>query len=105
MLWRHVQILQLTTNICLNLLHDPSADIFSRHSLEMGNGKVPIDRIFRQFTLPDFFLFNLNERKEKFNHGVFPKTYKSILEIMGGLKSDLISLQLYSVTARCKPEG
>ncbi|XP_050340296.1 uncharacterized protein LOC126766582 [Bactrocera neohumeralis] len=42
-LWRYVWKLQLTTNMRVALLNDPSAELFSTQLLTIGNGHVPVD--------------------------------------------------------------
>jgi hypothetical protein len=42
-LWRYVKNLQLTTNMRVTLLNDPSAEDFSKQFLTIGNGRVPVD--------------------------------------------------------------
>lgn len=42
-LWRHVKKFTLTTNMRVHLLHDASAEKFSKQLLEVGDGKIPMD--------------------------------------------------------------
>ncbi|GFU28628.1 ATP-dependent DNA helicase [Trichonephila clavipes] len=53
-LWPHVHILQLTTNMRVQLQNDRSAEVFSRQLLDIRNGQLPIDET-RQISLPDNF--------------------------------------------------
>ncbi|XP_036341751.1 uncharacterized protein LOC118751090, partial [Rhagoletis pomonella] len=43
-LWNYVEKITLTTNMRVHLLQDTSAQIFSKQLLDIGNGKVHIDR-------------------------------------------------------------
>ncbi|GFS97744.1 ATP-dependent DNA helicase [Trichonephila clavipes] len=69
-LWRHVHILQLTTNMRVQLQNDRSAEVFSRQLLDIGNGQLSIDET-RQISLPDNFC-NLVTSKEELISKVFP---------------------------------
>ncbi|GFV96758.1 ATP-dependent DNA helicase [Trichonephila clavipes] len=69
-LWRHVPILQLTTNMRVQLQNDRSAEVFSQQLLDIGNGQLPIDET-RQISLPDNFC-NLVTSKEELISKVFP---------------------------------
>ncbi|GFX73263.1 ATP-dependent DNA helicase [Trichonephila clavipes] len=69
-LWRHVHILQLTTNMRVQFQNDRSAEVFSRQFLDIGNGQLPIDET-RQISLPDNFC-NLVTSKEELISKVFP---------------------------------
>ncbi|GFW17608.1 ATP-dependent DNA helicase [Trichonephila clavipes] len=69
-LWRHVHILQLTTNMRVQLQNDRSAEVFSRQLLDIGNGQLSIDET-RQISLPDNF-YNLVTSKEELISKVFP---------------------------------
>ncbi|XP_039282843.1 uncharacterized protein LOC120351029 isoform X2 [Nilaparvata lugens] len=70
-LWRHVHTLELTTNMRVQLQNDPSAEVFSRQLLEIGNGQLPVDETSRQISLPDNFC-NLVTSKEELIEKVFP---------------------------------
>ncbi|XP_046867552.1 Bloom syndrome protein homolog [Drosophila willistoni] len=41
-LWRNVERIQLTVNVRVQTLQDPSAETFSKQLLDIGNGKVAI---------------------------------------------------------------
>ncbi|GFV91223.1 transposable element Tcb1 transposase [Trichonephila clavipes] len=62
-LWRHVHALQLTKNMRVQLQNDPSAEVFSRQLLDIGNGQLTIDET-RQISLSDNFC-NLVTSKEE----------------------------------------
>lgn len=70
-LWRHVQKLALTTNVRIQLQNDSSAAEFSRHLLDIGNGKLSMDVNSGMITLPNNFC-ELTESKEEFIRNVFP---------------------------------
>ncbi|XP_050339701.1 uncharacterized protein LOC126766040 [Bactrocera neohumeralis] len=70
-LWRHVQILNLTTNVRVQIQNDPSADTFSRQLLAIGNGQLAVDRETGLTTLPDNFC-NIASTKEELVSSVFP---------------------------------
>jgi hypothetical protein len=42
-LWQHVQRLQLSTNMRVQLYGDASAGLFASKLLDVGNGAVPVD--------------------------------------------------------------
>ncbi|XP_049310663.1 ATP-dependent DNA helicase pif1-like [Bactrocera dorsalis] len=70
-LWRHVKILNLTTNVRVQIQNDPSADTFSRQLLAIGNGQLAGDRETGLITLPDNFC-NIAPTKEELVSSVFP---------------------------------
>ncbi len=70
-LWRQVKKLQLTTNMRVQLQNDPSAEIFSHHLLDIGNGKVPVDLTSGRISLPQNFC-KLVTSKEDLVQKVFP---------------------------------
>lgn len=70
-LWRNVQTLQLTTNVRVQLQNDPSADEFSKLLLDIGNGKIPIDRLNGLMTIPTNFCLIVESQEDLIQH-VFP---------------------------------
>lgn len=42
-LWRYVKKLKLNTNMRVSLQNDPTADVFSKQLIAIGNGEVPVD--------------------------------------------------------------
>ena len=44
-LWTHVQKLTLRTNMRVELQHDVSAELFAKQLLDIGNGRMPMDKI------------------------------------------------------------
>ena len=70
-LWRNVKKLQLTTNMRVALLNDPSAEIFSKQLLNIGNGSVPVDRTNGLISFPPNFCNFVSTKNELINE-VFP---------------------------------
>lgn len=70
-LWRHVKTLKLTTNMRVQLQNDPSAALFSKQLLEIGNGQMPIDNQNGLITLPTNFC-TITQSKEELIRSVFP---------------------------------
>lgn len=70
-LWINVKILGLTTNVCVQLRNGPSADESSKQLLDIGNGKMPIDRLTGSMTIPANFC-SIVHFKEDFIQNVFP---------------------------------
>ncbi|XP_017484852.1 PREDICTED: uncharacterized protein LOC108373467, partial [Rhagoletis zephyria] len=54
-LWNYVEKITLTTNMRVHLLQDTSAQIFSKQLLDIGNGKVHIDRTTNEISFPSNF--------------------------------------------------
>lgn len=42
-LWRYVKTIRLTINVRVQLQNDPSAAVFSKQLLDIGNGIMPVD--------------------------------------------------------------
>ena len=70
-LWQYVKTLKLTTNTCVQLQNDRSADIFSHQLLEIWNRKEPVDLTSGRISLPHNFC-NLVMSKEELVEKVFP---------------------------------
>lgn len=70
-LWRYVKKLQLTTNMRVALLNDPSAEVFSNQLLTIGNGRVPVDASNGLISFPPNFC-NFVSTKEELINKVFP---------------------------------
>ncbi|XP_050340940.1 uncharacterized protein LOC126767493, partial [Bactrocera neohumeralis] len=70
-LWRYVWKLQLTTNMRVALLNDPSAELFSNQLLTIGNGHVPVDASNGFISFPPNFC-NFVSTKEELINKVFP---------------------------------
>lgn len=95
-LWRHVQKLTLTTNVRVQLQNDSSAAEFSKHLLDIGNGKVPIDGSTGLITLPNNFCL-ITQTKAELVQSVFPniaqnyKNYEWLSEraILAGKNKDV----------------
>ncbi|XP_069184489.1 uncharacterized protein [Procambarus clarkii] len=69
--WCHVKTLKLTTNMRVQLQNDPSAQIFSRQLLEIGNGNLPVDLTSGRISLPHN-VYNLVTSKEELIEQLFP---------------------------------
>lgn len=54
-LWNRVEKITLSTNMRVHLLQDPSAQTFSKQLLDIGNGKIPIDRATNEISFPPNF--------------------------------------------------
>lgn len=70
-LWRYVKKLQLTTNMRVALLNDPSAEVFSNQLLTIGNGRIPVDASNGLISFPPNFC-NFVSTKEELINKVFP---------------------------------
>jgi ATP-dependent DNA helicase PIF1 len=70
-LWQHVKTLKLTTNMRVQLQNDRSAEVFAHQLLEIGNGKVPVDRSSGLISLPHNFC-NFVASKQNLIEKVFP---------------------------------
>lgn len=78
-LWQFVKRLTLTTNMHVQLQNDPSAAVFSKQLLDIGNGKVQIDDA-ELITLPANFC-TIVQSKEELIQKVFPnlvQQYKNL---------------------------
>nr|KAF6294145.1 hypothetical protein mPipKuh1_009743 [Pipistrellus kuhlii] len=64
-------MLKLTTNMHVQLQNDRSAETFSHQSLEIENGKVPVDLTSGRISLPHTFC-NLVTSKEELVEKIFP---------------------------------
>lgn len=64
-LWGYVKKLQLTTNVSIALLNDPSAEVFINQLLTFGNGRVPVDTSNGLISFPANFR-NFFSTKEEF---------------------------------------
>ncbi|XP_073820577.1 uncharacterized protein [Musca autumnalis] len=100
-LWRHVQKLQLTTNMRVALQNDLSAAEFSRQLLELGNGQIPIDVSTGLISFPENFC-EFTSSKEELISKVFPgipQNYKNLdwiaeRAILAAKNKDVDSLNL-----------
>ncbi|XP_059169815.1 uncharacterized protein LOC131951424 [Physella acuta] len=54
-LWRHVKKLTLKTNMRVQLQNDASAERFAKQLLDIGNGKMAVDRSSQYIALPENF--------------------------------------------------
>lgn len=70
-LWRIVKKLTLTTNVRVQRQNDPSAHVFSKQLLDIGNGYMPIDNATGLITLPLNF-YTIVQSKEELIRSVFP---------------------------------
>ncbi|XP_003742881.2 uncharacterized protein LOC100906410, partial [Galendromus occidentalis] len=70
-LWRHVQKLTLTTNMRVQLQNDTTAARFAAQLLDIGSGRMPIDRSSQSITLPSDFC-TVCSTKERLIQSVFP---------------------------------
>ncbi|XP_067129653.1 uncharacterized protein [Centruroides vittatus] len=78
-LWRHVKKLTLKTNMRVELQNDVSAERFAKQLLDIGNGKMAIDRSTQCITLPTNFC-KITSTKDKLIQKVFPniaRNYKN----------------------------
>ncbi|XP_073844099.1 uncharacterized protein, partial [Musca autumnalis] len=97
-LWRHVQKLQLTTNMRVAL---QNAAEFSRQLLELGNGQIPIDVSTGLISFPENFC-EFTSSKEELISKVFPgiaQHYKNLdwiaeRAILAAKNKDVDSLNL-----------
>lgn len=77
-LWRHMQKLQLRTNMRVQLQNDISAARFAKQLLEMGDGKMSIDAMANCITLqPDFC--KLTQSIEELIDCVFPHLQRNYM--------------------------
>jgi ATP-dependent DNA helicase PIF1 len=70
-LWRNVKTLKLTTNMRVALQNDPSAVVFSKQLLDIGNGKYPVEISTGCITLPSNFCHMITSKEELIKK-VFP---------------------------------
>ncbi|XP_018374141.1 PREDICTED: ATP-dependent DNA helicase PIF6-like [Trachymyrmex cornetzi] len=70
-LWRHVNKLTLETNMRVQLQNDASAEFFAKQLLDIGNGKMVIDRYTQCITLPTNFC-KMTSTKDELIQKVFP---------------------------------
>lgn len=70
-LWHSVKKLQLSVNMRVALLNDPSAQEFSNQLLNIGNGSVPIDESSGLISFPRNFCSFVSLKEELINE-VFP---------------------------------
>ncbi|XP_055910566.1 uncharacterized protein LOC129944932 [Eupeodes corollae] len=70
-LWKYVKTLRLNQNVRVQLQNDPSAAEFSKQLLEIGNGKVAVDKSTGLITLPSNFC-NITQSKKELVQRVFP---------------------------------
>lgn len=75
--WIHVKTLTLTTNVRVQLQNDPSAEIFSKQLLDIGNGKMPVDQTNGCITLPPTFCTIEPTTNDLITH-VFPDIVQNI---------------------------
>lgn len=54
-LWRHISKLTLSTNMRIVLQNDQSAQVFSKHLLDIGNGAHPVDATTGLISFPPAF--------------------------------------------------
>ena len=70
-LWRYVMKLQLSSNMRVALLNDLSAEDFSMQLLNIGNGRVPVDKSTGLISFPPNFCTFVSSKDELINK-VFP---------------------------------
>lgn len=70
-LWGNVKKLTLTTNVRVQRQNDPSARVFSKQLLDIGNESIPIDNTTGLITLPANFC-TIIQSKEELIRSVFP---------------------------------
>ncbi|XP_067140991.1 ATP-dependent DNA helicase pif1-like [Centruroides vittatus] len=78
-LWQHVKKLALKTNMRVELQNDVSTEHFAKQLLDIGNGKMAIDRSTQCITLPTNFC-KMTLTKDKLIQKVFPniaRNYKN----------------------------
>lgn len=71
LIWEHVKIVKLTTNMRARILEDENAQEFSEKLLQIGEGTYPIDENTGQITLTNE-LCNVVETPEKLINEVYP---------------------------------
>lgn len=69
-LWRYVKTLKLRENIRVLRQNDPSANVFAKQLLDIGNGVFPVDEM-KLITFPTDFC-TIVESKETLIESVFP---------------------------------
>ena len=78
-LWRNVKKLTLKTNMRVQLQNDASAERFAKQLLDIGNGKMAIDRSTQCITLPANFC-KMTSTKDELIQNFFPnitRNYKN----------------------------
>ncbi|XP_043259365.1 uncharacterized protein LOC122403185 [Colletes gigas] len=70
-LWRFVKKLKLNTNMRVSLQNDPTADVFSKQLIAIGNGEVPVDVTTGLISFPSNFC-NFVTSKDELIRKVFP---------------------------------
>jgi len=77
-LWRNVNKLSLKTNMRVQLQQSHSAETFSKQLLDIGNGKMAIDKCTQCITLPKDFC-TLTSTKYELVENVFPNIVHNYL--------------------------
>ncbi|XP_054719193.1 uncharacterized protein LOC129228538 [Uloborus diversus] len=77
-LWRNVKILRLTINMRVQNQNDPSAHVFSKQLLDIGNGEIELYQNTHYIKLPDDFCTAV-ETKSKLIESVFPDILNNYL--------------------------
>ncbi|XP_055306971.1 uncharacterized protein LOC129571224 [Sitodiplosis mosellana] len=70
-LWKWAKILRLTENVRVQLQHDPSAAVFSKQLLDIGNGTMAADTTTGLITFPENFC-RITQDKDELIQKVFP---------------------------------
>ncbi|XP_054708552.1 uncharacterized protein LOC129218338 [Uloborus diversus] len=77
-LWRNVKILRLTMNMRVQVQNDPSAHVFSKQLLDIGNGEIELYQNTHYIKFPDNFCTAV-ETKSKLIESVFPDILNNYL--------------------------
>ncbi|XP_025409114.1 uncharacterized protein LOC112682657 [Sipha flava] len=70
-LWTSVETLRLTMNMRVQLQNDPTAQVFSKQLLDIGNGEIELHQNTQYIKLPDIFCTVVETRNELIE-SVFP---------------------------------
>lgn len=77
-LWTSVETLRLTMNMRVQLQNDPSAQVFSKQLLDIGNGEIELHQNTQYIKLPDIFCTVVETRNELIE-SVFPDVLNNYL--------------------------
>jgi len=77
-LWRSVETIRLTINMRVQLQKDPSAQIFAKQLLDIGNGRIELHPNTQYIQLPDNFCTFVETKRELID-SVFPAILKNYL--------------------------
>ncbi|XP_055308166.1 ATP-dependent DNA helicase pif1-like [Sitodiplosis mosellana] len=98
-LWRYVKVLRLRENVRVQLQNDPSAAVFSKQLLDIGNGAMAVNAATGMITFPENFC-RITQEKDELVQSVFPNIVQNYMDhdwlgeraILAGTNKDVTEL-------------